>query len=141
MPEEFARLCIDAGCPPGGRILDPFLGSGTTGVVAEERGCDFFGIELNPEYARHATERILAARVKRLEAGNRSSLAKDGSVLVPSDDGGVIVGDELDGTNLDTVLAMSEELAVSVTTPAGAAIRLPDIHIDCSEDEYVEVDG
>ncbi len=59
-------ICIDAGCPPGGRVLDPFLGSGTTALVAERLGCDFIGIELNAEYAQQATERILKARAKRL---------------------------------------------------------------------------
>ena len=68
MPEELVRVCIDAGCPRGGRVLDPFLGAGTSGVVAEDMdmGIDFYGIELSPEHARHATERILAARAKRM---------------------------------------------------------------------------
>ncbi len=65
-PEDLVSICIDAGCPPGGRVLDPFLGSGTTALVAERLGCDFIGIELNAEYAQQATERILKARAKRL---------------------------------------------------------------------------
>lgn len=65
-PEELVRLCIDAGCPPGGSVLDPFLGSGTSGVVAERMGRDFYGIELNPEYAQQATDRILKARATHL---------------------------------------------------------------------------
>lgn len=39
-------------------VLDPFVGSGTTGVVALRHGCDFIGIELNPEYADMAKRRI-----------------------------------------------------------------------------------
>lgn len=47
-----------AGCPAGGVVLDPFMGSGTTGMVAKEYGADFVGIELNPEYAALARCRI-----------------------------------------------------------------------------------
>ena len=58
-------------------------------MVAEERGCDFFGIELNPEYARHATDRILTARAQRLGEADRSGL-KDTVALVPSDDDHIV---------------------------------------------------
>lgn len=50
--------CVLAGCPPGGTVLDPFCGSGTTGVVAECYGRDFIGIELKPEYVAMAERRI-----------------------------------------------------------------------------------
>lgn len=49
-PPDLIKPCILAGCPPGGIVLDPFFGSGTTGMVAESLGRDWFGIELNPEY-------------------------------------------------------------------------------------------
>lgn len=62
MPERLVEICVDAGCPQGGTVLDPFLGSGTTGLVAERLERDFYGIELNPQYAQQATERIRAAR-------------------------------------------------------------------------------
>ena len=39
-PEELIRPCILAGCPPGAKVIDPFAGSGTTGVVAEQLGRD-----------------------------------------------------------------------------------------------------
>jgi site-specific DNA-methyltransferase (adenine-specific) len=68
-PERLVEICIDAGCPPGGTVLDPFLGSGTTAVVAERMGRHFLGIELNLAFARQARERILAARAKRLGDG------------------------------------------------------------------------
>jgi hypothetical protein len=42
-------------------VLDPFLGSGTTGLVADELGRDCIGIELNPEYASMSRERIYGA--------------------------------------------------------------------------------
>ncbi|MBF6328747.1 DNA-methyltransferase [Nocardia transvalensis] len=44
--------------PPGGRILDPFAGSGTTGVAAYVEGRQFLGIEATAGYAQIATERL-----------------------------------------------------------------------------------
>jgi site-specific DNA-methyltransferase (adenine-specific) len=61
MPQELARLCILAGCPPGGTVLDPFAGSGTTLVVAAELGRSAIGIELSAEYLEIARERVRAA--------------------------------------------------------------------------------
>lgn len=49
-PTEVPRRCILAGCPPGGVVLDPFGGSGTTGKVALELGRRAILIELNPDY-------------------------------------------------------------------------------------------
>lgn len=50
-PRELPRRCILAGCPPGGVVFDPFMGSGTVAEVALELGRKFIGTELNPEYA------------------------------------------------------------------------------------------
>jgi hypothetical protein len=44
-----------------GVVLDPFAGAGTTGMVALQHGREFVGIELNPEYAQMARERIETA--------------------------------------------------------------------------------
>ena len=63
-PEKLVEPCILAGCPEGGLVLDPFAGSGTTGVVAKHLARNFIGIELNPEYCRMADERIRAATVQ-----------------------------------------------------------------------------
>ena len=57
-PTELVKPCIQAGCPEGGVVLDPFMGSGTTGLVAYNAGRDFVGIELNPTYAAMAERRI-----------------------------------------------------------------------------------
>jgi DNA modification methylase len=59
-PPALVRPCILAGCPAGGLVLDPFTGSGTTGVVAMQEGRRFVGIELNPDYAEMARQRIAA---------------------------------------------------------------------------------
>lgn len=49
-PEALAARCIVAGSRPGDVVLDPFMGSGTTGQVATDLGRCFIGCELNPEY-------------------------------------------------------------------------------------------
>ena len=48
---------IKAGCPEGGVVLDPFMGSGTTGAVARKLGRDFVGIELSEDYCQMAHRR------------------------------------------------------------------------------------
>jgi site-specific DNA-methyltransferase (adenine-specific) len=45
-------------CPPGGVILDPFMGSGTTGVAAITEGRRFIGVEMSPHYAGIARDRL-----------------------------------------------------------------------------------
>lgn len=57
-PEKLIVDCIKAGCPVGGVVLDPFIGSGTTAVVALKEGRRCVGIELNPEYIGIAERRI-----------------------------------------------------------------------------------
>ena len=57
-PTELPELCIKAGCPEGGTVLDPFGGAGTTGLVADRLKRDAILIELNPEYAKMAERRI-----------------------------------------------------------------------------------
>ena len=49
---------ILAGCPIGGIVLDPFFGSGTTGMVAKRLNRRYIGIELNPDYCELAKQRI-----------------------------------------------------------------------------------
>ncbi len=57
-PEKLIEPCILAGCPEGGTVLDPFAGSGTTGVVAKRLGRNFVGVEINKEYQKMATRRL-----------------------------------------------------------------------------------
>ena len=56
-PPALITPCILAGCPQGGTVLDPFFGSGTTGMVAESLGRGWLGIELNPDYETLIRER------------------------------------------------------------------------------------
>ena len=56
-PPDLIEPCILAGSPVGGTVLDSFLGSGTTGMVAQKHGRKWIGCELNPTYAAMAAER------------------------------------------------------------------------------------
>lgn len=58
MPAALVEPCIAAGCPGGGVVLDPFLGSGTVGLVARRLGRQYVGIDLVPANCRMAAERI-----------------------------------------------------------------------------------
>jgi site-specific DNA-methyltransferase (adenine-specific) len=60
-PTELMRYLCRLVTPPGGLILDPFMGSGSTGKAALLEGFRFTGIELNPEYIEIARARIEAA--------------------------------------------------------------------------------
>jgi DNA modification methylase len=60
-PSALIEPCILAGSPPGGVVLDPFFGAGTTGVVAVKHGRRYVGIEINPGYAEMASGRIAEA--------------------------------------------------------------------------------
>lgn len=57
-PEALAERIIKAGCPEGGTVLDPFMGSGTTALVARRLGRRSIGIELNASYAEMAARRL-----------------------------------------------------------------------------------
>ena len=61
-PEALVTPCVLAGCPEGGTVLDPFSGSGTTGVVALRYQRNYIGIELNPEYVEMSRRRIRCDR-------------------------------------------------------------------------------
>ena len=59
MPEGLADFFLRAACPPGGIVIDPFAGSGTTSVVARRLGRRAGGLELHADYAEVARERLL----------------------------------------------------------------------------------
>lgn len=64
-PIDLPLRCIAAGCKPGGTVLDPFAGSGTTGLAAIQLGRSFTGIDLSPDFARLASERLAQAVAER----------------------------------------------------------------------------
>ena len=57
-PPKLAETCILAGCPKGGIVIDPFFGSGTTGLAAQALDRRYIGIELNADYCALARARI-----------------------------------------------------------------------------------
>ena len=58
MPLALALFLVGLACPPGGTVLDPFCGSGTTGMACLATGRRFQGIELDPGYCEEARRRI-----------------------------------------------------------------------------------
>lgn len=72
-PPELVERCLAAGCPPGGKVLDPFGGAGTTGLVADRLQMDATLIEINPDYAHIA--------LKRIDADRGNEFGPDGNLL------------------------------------------------------------
>ncbi|MNL22485.1 Modification methylase RsrI [compost metagenome] len=60
-PLEIVERMVLSSCPPGGLVLDPFTGSGTTAVACVRHGRRFVGYEMNPEYAQLVRQRVEAA--------------------------------------------------------------------------------
>jgi DNA modification methylase len=58
-PPKLIEPCVLAGAPEGATVLDPFSGSGTTGMVALRHNRSYIGLELNPEYAEMSRRRII----------------------------------------------------------------------------------
>jgi len=63
-PPKLIEPCILAGSREGDLVLDPFCGSGTTGLVSLRHRRNFVGIELNPEYIKIAEKRLSDVQVK-----------------------------------------------------------------------------
>jgi len=59
-PLEIVERMVLASCPPGGRVLDPFMGSGTTAVACARQKREFVGYEINESYCAIARERVSA---------------------------------------------------------------------------------
>ena len=57
-PEKLVEPMIKAGCPSAGAVLDPFVGSGTTALVARKLGRHYVGIDLNEDYVAMANKRL-----------------------------------------------------------------------------------
>jgi site-specific DNA-methyltransferase (adenine-specific) len=77
-PISVLKPLIQAFCNPGGVVLDPFCGSGSTLVAAQEVGRDYIGIELDSTYHRTASERLRRRNLEpqvRFEAQRSTPLA------------------------------------------------------------------
>ena len=57
-PPDLIEPCILAGCRVGGTVLDPFMGSGTTGLVAKQQNKNYIGFEISKDYCDIANKRI-----------------------------------------------------------------------------------
>jgi len=76
LPEVYLERVIKACSNPGDLVLDPFLGSGTTGVVARELGRNFIGTEFSAENAKRAYERVVEiGPIRDLHASKPESTA------------------------------------------------------------------
>jgi len=62
-PLEIIERMLKASCPPGGVVLDPFMGSGTTALAAKRTGRRFTGFELNPAYCEVIQRRLAEPEV------------------------------------------------------------------------------
>lgn len=62
-PVRFAEWFIKCGCPKGGIVLDPFMGSGTTAIAAENLGRKWVGVELSKKFAKESIKRIGVGKI------------------------------------------------------------------------------
>jgi DNA modification methylase len=63
-PESLVETCVRAGCPAGGLVLDPFVGSGTVPLIARRLARDYIGIDCAAEYCQMAEQRLRDATSK-----------------------------------------------------------------------------
>lgn len=78
-PPDLIRPCIKAGCPNNGIVYDPFIGAGTTGLVALEEEKKFIGSEISKKYVDIANRRI--NKVKKEKYKNKKQKEKYKSIL------------------------------------------------------------
>ncbi len=64
-PEELVEHCIMATTTPGDVVLDPFMGIGTTAVVASRLGRKYIGFDISAEYVKLATDNVVAGKVRK----------------------------------------------------------------------------
>ena len=74
-PERLIEPCILAGSREGDTVLDPFLGSGTTGAVAKRLNREYIGIDLNGGYLEKVKERI-SKIIPEQPKGNATDLSE-----------------------------------------------------------------
>ncbi len=70
-PESLVKTCISAGCPAGGVVLDPFVGSGTVPLIAQQLGRSYLGIDCVAEYCEMARRRVASRPTVNYRAKSR----------------------------------------------------------------------
>lgn len=78
-PLPLMRDLVSVVCPKGGTVLDPFMGSGATGVAAVLEGREFVGVELTEHYYRVACDRLATAERGYKDDGEQLALIEDES--------------------------------------------------------------
>ena len=73
-PIKLMQYLVRLITPPNGIVLDPFNGSGTTGIAAKLEGFNYVGLELDPEYCKISEARISAWEIDKPEIDNQLSL-------------------------------------------------------------------
>jgi len=73
-PIKLMQYLVRLITPPNGIVLDPFNGSGTTGIAAKLEGFNYVGLELDPEYCKISEARISAWEIDKTEIKNQLSL-------------------------------------------------------------------
>ena len=111
-PLEIIERMLKASCPPGGVVLDPFMGSGTTAVAAQRCGRNYVGFELNADYCT-----VIAARLSAPAAPVGVALKKPRAV--PRKTKGGDVGGEGSGPQ------QRHRGLTPLVTPVGVAVKKP----------------
>ncbi|MDE1182060.1 site-specific DNA-methyltransferase [Paraburkholderia sp.] len=83
-PLEIVERMVLASCPPGGRVLDPFMGSGTTAVACARQQREFVGYEINESYCAIARERVSSLPVAVAAVSSASAAQSDPLTAVES---------------------------------------------------------
>ena len=76
-PEALVEPCIEAGCPKDGVVLDPFVGSGTTCLVAKRLGRKYIGIDVYEKYCQIASARLENCEIVRHDVEQKSEVIID----------------------------------------------------------------
>jgi site-specific DNA-methyltransferase (adenine-specific) len=116
-PLEIIERMLKASCPPGGLVLDPFMGSGTTALAARKLGRHFVGFELNQDYCEIIQQRLAmaAAPVKKKAAAGRKKTPN----VVPAQ-AATQVGRAVEThANLDPRLRGDDEVEANTLTTEG----------------------
>jgi modification methylase len=129
-PEEIPRRLIRMFSFPGDTVLDPFLGTGTTALVALSLGRNAVGYEISAEYVRMARKRVRAAggTLSPARASARARISHAGSSIPRTPDMPAVAQRAAEGPRLFTVAEVGDDCSLTLDTGervrfSGLAIR------------------